>query len=93
MTKKRLEGILGRISLSFIFVGIFYIGWMVVAIPITKSGFGGTVVHILMWILTPIITGLGFAAGLKIFELLSSSYKTGPWRFKRGLQPGEWSAA
>jgi hypothetical protein len=52
---------------------------MAAAIPITKSGFGGSAVQAVMWILAPIVTGLGFAAGLKIFELLSSSYKTGFW--------------
>ena len=79
MVEKRFAGILGRVALSVIFAGIFYTGWMAVAIPITKSGFGELVVQAVMWILAPIVTGLGFAVGLKIFELLSSSYKTGFW--------------
>jgi hypothetical protein len=74
MAKKRLAIVSGRVVLSVIFAGIFYTGWMVIAIPITKSGFGGSAVHVLIWILAPIVTGLGFAAGPKIFELLSSSY-------------------
>ncbi len=79
MTKKRLVAVLGRVAPSVIFAGVFYTGWMAVAIPITKSGFGGSAAQAVMWILAPIVTGLGFAAGLKIFELLTSSYKTGFW--------------
>jgi len=87
MTKKSLAGILGRIALSVIFAGIFYTGWMAVAIPITKSGFGGLAVQAIMWILAPIVTGLGFAAGLKVFELLPSTNKTSFWEIYK------WSLA
>lgn len=48
MTKKRLVIVSGGVALSIIFPCIFYIVWMVVAIPITKSDFGGLVVQALM---------------------------------------------
>jgi len=46
MTIKRLLGVLARVALSVIFAGIFYIGWMAIALPTYKSGFGGLVVRI-----------------------------------------------
>ena len=66
MTIKRLLGVLVRVALSVIFAGIFYIGWMAIALPTFKSGFGGLVVKAVIWILAPILTGLGFAVGPKI---------------------------
>ena len=76
MTTKRLLGILVRVALSVIFAGIFYIGWMAIAIPTLKSEVGGLVVKTIIWILAPILTGLGFAIGPKIFELLPTTDKT-----------------
>ena len=37
------------------------------------------VVKAVIWILAPILTGLGFAVGSKIFELLPSADKTRFW--------------
>jgi hypothetical protein len=79
MTIKRLLGVLVRVALSVIFAGIFYIGWMAIAIPTFKSGFGGLLVKAVIWILAPILTGLGFAVGPKIFELLPATEKTRFW--------------
>lgn len=75
MTIKRVLGVLVRVALSVIFAGIFYIGWMAIALPTYKSGFGGLVVKAVIWILAPILTGLGFAVGSKIFELLPATDK------------------
>ena len=79
MTIKRLVGVLVRVVLSVIFAGIFYIGWMAIAIPTIKTGFGGFFFRGVIWILAPIITGLGFAVGPKIFELLPHTDKTRFW--------------
>jgi len=79
MTKNRLPGVLGRVALSVIFAGIFYTGWLIIAIPASKSGFGGMAVQTVIWILAPILTGLGFATGQKIFELLPAADKTCFW--------------
>ena len=90
MTKNRLPGGLGRVALSVIFAGIFFIGWLVFAILTFRSGFGGkaafgslivrSIITSLIWILAPILTGLGFAVGSKIFELLSATGKTSLWK-------------
>lgn len=81
MTIKRLVGVLLRVALSVIFAGIFYIGWMAIAIPTIKSELGGLFVFVkaAIWIIAPIITGLGFAVGSKIFELLPYTDKTRFW--------------
>jgi len=81
MTTKRLLGILVRVGLSVIFAGIFYIGWLAIAIPTLKQEFGGLFVFVkaVIWILAPIVTGLGFAAGSKIFELLPGTDKSRFW--------------
>ncbi len=79
MSIKRFVGVLLRVGVSVIFAGIFYIGWMAIAIPTIKSGFGGFVFRGVIWIIAPIITGLGFAVGSKIFELLPYTDKTGFW--------------
>ncbi len=80
MTIKRLLGVLVRVALSVPFAGIFYTGWMAIAIPTVKSGFGGWVVKIVFWILAPIVTGFGFALGPKIFELLPTADKSRFWK-------------
>jgi len=79
MMIKRLVGVLVRVVLSVIFAGIFYIGWLAIVIPIHESGFGGLFVKAVVWILAPILTGLGFALGIKIFELLPGTDKAGFW--------------
>lgn len=86
--KKRLLSVFVRVTLSVIFAGIFYIGWMAIAIPIYKSEFGGLVVKVVIWILAPILTGLGFALGSKMFELLPSTDKTGFWETYRWCLAG-----
>ncbi len=82
-----MPGILVRVALSVIFGGIFYTGWMAIAIPILKSESGSPVVKAVIWILAPILTGLGFAAGVKIFELLPATYKS------RFLETYKWCLA
>lgn len=78
MTIKRLLGIFVRVAMSVIFAGIFYIGWMAIILQTYKSE-SGLVVKAVIWILAPILTGLGFAVGSKIFELLPSTDKTRFW--------------
>ena len=80
MLAKRLAGILLRAVLSVIFAVVFYAGWLVVAIPTHKSGFGGPARKAAIWISAPILTGLGFAAGSKIFVLLTGTGKRRFWQ-------------
>jgi amino acid transporter len=74
MKLKCFFGLFVRIVISVIFAGIFYAGWMAVAIPVLKSGplFAKT----FCWLLAPVMTGAGFAAGVAIFELLPGTRKS-----------------
>ncbi|MHC4603163.1 MAG: hypothetical protein ACYS6W_07520 [Planctomycetota bacterium] len=74
MNLKGFFGLFVRIIISVIFAGIFYIGWMAVAIPVFKSGH--LFLKALCWLLAPVITGCGFAAGIAIFELLPGTRKS-----------------
>ena len=73
MTERRLLAVVARAVLSVLLAGVFYIGWMAVAIPTIKSGVGGLAVKAMLWILAPIVTGFGFALGPKTFDLLSTA--------------------
>ncbi len=86
MNIKRLVGVLLRIALSVIFAGVFYTAWMAIGLPIFKSGFDSRAVRAGIWILAPIMTGLGFAVGPVIFELWPMAEKCGFWqRYKWSL--------
>ncbi len=90
MTIKRFVGILLRVGLSVIFAGLFYVGWLAIAIPVIKSELGGLFVFVKVFIriLAPIITGLGFAVGSKIFELLPYTEKTRFWEIYKWCLAG-----
>jgi hypothetical protein len=82
---KRLLAIVTRIAMSIFLAGVFYTGWMAIAIPTIKTGFGGLLIKVILWILAPIVTGFGFALGSKVFELFvlktnkSLFWKTYKW--------------
>lgn len=79
MTIKRLLGVLIRVALSGIFAAIFYIAWLAILLSTHESGFGGWPVMAALWILAPILTGLGFAVGPTIFELFPATDKSSFW--------------
>jgi len=74
MNLKCFFGLFVRIIVSVIFAGIFYAGWMAVAIPVLKSG--PLFAKALCWLLAPVVTAAGFAAGIAIFELLPGTRKS-----------------
>ncbi len=76
MNLKCLFGLFVRIATSVIFAGIFYAGWLAVAIPVLKSG--PLFAKALCWLLAPVVTAAGFAAGIAIFELLPGARKSKP---------------
>jgi len=76
MSLKCLFGLLVRIIVSVIFAGIFYTGWLAVAIPVLKSG--PLFAKALCWLLAPVVTAAGFASGTAIFELLPGTRKSKP---------------
>jgi len=73
MNLKCLFGLFVKVIISLAFAGIFYVGWMAVAIPVLKSG--PLFAKALCWLSAPLITGIGFTSGLAIFELLPGTRK------------------
>jgi hypothetical protein len=76
MSRKCFFGLFVRIIVSIIFAGIFYTGWMAIAIPVLKSG--PLFARVLCWLSAPVVTAAGFAAGIAIFELLPGTRKSKP---------------
>ena len=74
MNLKCFFGLFVRIIISVIFAGIFYIGWMAIAIPVLKSG--PLFAKALCWLSAPVVTASGFACGIAIFELLPGTRKS-----------------
>ena len=76
MNLKCFLGLFVRIIVSVIFAGIFYTGWLAVAIPVIKSG--PLFAKALCWLSAPLITAAGFASGIAIFELSPGTRKSKP---------------
>jgi len=64
-----LCGVFLRVILSIIFAGIFYIGWMAVAILVLRTENAGIILKTVIWLAAPVVTALGFTTGVFIFEL------------------------
>ena len=71
-----LFGLFLRLVVSIIFAGVFYVGWMAVAIPILKTESINIVPKAVLWIAAPVVTAAGFAAGVFLFELLPGTRKS-----------------
>ena len=76
MNRKCFFGLFVRIIISVIFAGIFYTGWMAIAIPVLKSSH--SFARAICWLSAPVVTASGFASGIAIFELLPGTRKSKP---------------
>jgi len=65
-----------RVVCSLIFAGIFYTGWMAVAIAAFKAEIDSIVVKAVLWLCAPVVTGAGFAVGVALFELLPGARRS-----------------
>ena len=74
MNLKCLFGLFVRVIISVVFAGIFYVGWMAVAIPVFKSG--PLFAKAICWLSAPVVTGAGFTSGVAVFELLPGTRKS-----------------
>ena len=74
MEPKSLFQALFSVTCSVLFAGIFYVGWM--AVFITVLGTGSPVLRGAGWLSAPVVTALGFAAGLWIAERLILGRRT-----------------
>jgi len=73
---RSLCGVFIRVFLSVVFAGIFYTAWLAVAIPVTKLGIDSIILKAILWSSAPVMTALGFATGVFIFELLLGTRKS-----------------
>jgi len=73
LNAKSLLAVVVRVACSLIFAGIFYTGWMAVAIGAFKRGIDSVVVEVVVWLCAPVVTGAGFAVGVEFFQLLSGA--------------------
>jgi len=71
-----LFGAFGRVGFSVIFSGIFYVGWLAVAIAEFRSGLDSTLLKTILWLAAPVVTAFGFAIGVFLFERLSGTRKS-----------------
>ncbi len=75
MDVRSTVGLFIKAVVSLVFAGIFYIGWMTVAIPIFKSG-AGVVARGICWLSAPVVTAVGFATGVVIAERVTKARKS-----------------
>jgi len=73
---KSLLAVVVRVACSLVFAGIFYTGWMAVAIAAFKAGIESIAVRVILWLCAPVVTGAGFAVGVALFELLPGARRS-----------------
>lgn len=66
MNTKVLVRILIKVSLSLLVGGIFYTLWLVI-FQLTNS-FNSLLIEYVLWLLSPVVTAMGFTVGYKIYE-------------------------
>jgi hypothetical protein len=68
-----------KLGLSVLGAGLFYIGWLAYSIPVLK-GEAQLWLKAACWMSAPLLTGLGFAVPIVIFERLAGAAKEGFFR-------------
>lgn len=63
-----------RIAVSVLFAGVLYFVWMTTFLFTTKLD--NSAVELVLWVLAPVVTAVGFAAGIAVFERLSKRSRT-----------------
>lgn len=71
---KRLLKSLAVLAVSILVAGVFHIGWLAAFIPMAKSGV--MTLKIVGWLAAPVVTAVGYAAGLWMGERLLSHRTT-----------------
>lgn len=76
MNFRALCGVFVRVVISVIFSGIFYTAWLAVAIPVLKSETVNPLLGNVLRVAAPVMTALGFALGVFIFERFPQARKS-----------------
>jgi hypothetical protein len=71
MPIRRLAGALARVTVSALFAGLFYTGWLAVFLGAFQDS--GVLVKAVLWVVAPVITAAGFAVGMIIAERLTET--------------------
>ena len=74
MNTKLLLKSLAVLAVSILVAGVFHIGWLVAFIPAAKSGV--MALKTLGWMSAPVVTAVGYAAGLWMGERLLTTRTT-----------------
>jgi len=73
MNLRYLWRVFVKVAISVVFGGFFYFFWLAAFLLVDIPD--SSVLKFFFWILTPIITALGFAAGIVIYERIASKYR------------------
>ena len=65
---------LARLAFSLLCAGVFHCVWLAAFLLTTKLD--SPVVEVILWLLAPVITAAGFAAGIAILERLTGASRT-----------------
>jgi hypothetical protein len=71
MQTRRLARAFGRVVVSLLIAGIFYVGWLAVFLAAFKDR--GVPVKAILWVIAPIITAAGFAVGSMVGKRMTES--------------------
>ena len=63
-----------KVAVSLLCGGVFYFAWMASFILATRLE--NSAVETVLWVLAPVITAVGFAAGIAVFERSTGADKT-----------------
>jgi hypothetical protein len=72
---RRLRRAFARVVLSLFCASVFYFIWM--GAFILSARLESSVVEVVIWLLAPVVTATGFAAGIVIFDRLTGTSETG----------------
>lgn len=74
MNARTIAQLVGKVAASLLLAGFFYGCWMAAAIYAFKADLH-TAVRLGLWLLAPPVTAAGFAAGVRLSELLPTTTK------------------
>jgi len=67
-----------KVTLSVLFAGIAYSIWMVIVL--LSKDFAGSVLRALFWVAAPVVTAMGFAAGIMMHARMAGVANTRFWK-------------
>ncbi len=75
MQFRRLAGAMARVAVSALFAGLFYFAWLAAFLAAFQQS--GVAVKAVLWLIAPVFTAAGFAAGLASAMRLTKAPREG----------------